>query len=182
MARLLRYRRPGRLDFRLYGIEVEARALLHRRKLDRRHRQLFHLLLNKHKAPEFVFEPIEILLSAFFGAAIGPAGALERIEAKIDQIGHVRLGFFTQPASRLVDETILIVVDAHGTQLAFPEVPDFVPVRRPFAGDHVHLVIAVQMTLVGCVADLLALLQLLDNVRVTGRRKEGRSETSPTRR
>src|SRR5262249_38643319 len=33
----------GRLDPRLHGVEVEARALLHRRKLDRGLGQLFHL-------------------------------------------------------------------------------------------------------------------------------------------
>src|SRR5580765_365851 len=126
--RLLTQCRPGRLDFRLHGIEVEARALLHRRKLDRRHRQLFHLLLNKHKAPEFVFEPVEVLLRAFFRPTIGPARALERIEAKIGQIGYVSLGFFTEPASGLVDETILEVVDANGTEFALSEVKDFVPV------------------------------------------------------
>src|SRR3954452_24508880 len=107
--------RPGRLDFRLHGIEDETRALLHRRKLDRRHRQLFHLLLNKYKAPEFVFEPVEVLLRAFFTPVIGPARALEWIEAKIGQIGHVNLGFFAEPAFWLVDEAILEVVDAHGT-------------------------------------------------------------------
>src|SRR5882757_6428892 len=52
-------------------------------------------------------------------------------------------------------------------------------VRRPLAGDHVHLVIAVQMTLVGRVADLLALLQLLDNVRIASRREESRKPVEP---
>src|SRR6476661_3202844 len=102
--RLFTHCRAGRLDFRLHSIEVEARALLHRRKLDRRHRQLFHLLLHKHKAPEFVFEPVEVLLRAFFRPTIRPARALEWIEAKIGQIGHVNLGFFAEPAFWLVDE------------------------------------------------------------------------------
>src|SRR4051794_28589360 len=35
------------------------------------------------------------------------------------------------------------------------------------------------MTLVGHVADLLSLLQLFDDVRVTGRRKEGRKPVEP---
>src|SRR6476660_5821344 len=166
--------RSSRLDLRLHGIKIEARTPLHRRKLNRRHRQLLHLLLNKHEAPEFVFEPVEILLGAFFGPAIGPAGPLERIETKVDQIGYVRLGFVAQPASRLVDETILEVVDAHGTQFALSEVKDFVPVRRPLAGNHVHLVIAVQIALIGRVTDLFALLQLLCDVWIAGRRQEGR--------
>src|ERR1019366_2825545 len=55
----------------------------------------------------------------------------------------------------------------------------FVPVRRSLAGDHVHLFIAVQMTLVGRIADLLALLQLLDDVRIARRRKEGRKPVQP---
>src|SRR5882724_9490597 len=165
--------RPGSLYFRFHRIEIEARASLHRRKLDRSHRQFFHHLLNKHEAPEFIFEPVEVLLRTEFGLAIGPPRALERIEAKVSQVRHVRFGLFAEPAARLVDETILEVVDAHGTQFAFAEVPDFVPVRRSLAGDHVHLVIAVQMALEGRVTDLLALLQLLCNVRVTGRRQEG---------
>src|SRR4030095_15532213 len=66
------------------------------------------------------------------------------------------------------------VVDAYGTELTFSEIKDFVPVRRPLAGNHVHLVIAVQIALVGPVTDLFALLQLLGNVRVAGRRQEGR--------
>src|SRR5260370_38862856 len=82
MARLLRYCRPGCLDFRFHSIEIETRAPLHRRKLDGRHRQLFHLLLNKHKAPEFVFEPVEVLLRTVFTPDIGQAGRLKKIKGK----------------------------------------------------------------------------------------------------
>jgi hypothetical protein len=99
-------------DFRLHGIEVEACAFLHRRKFDRSHGQFLHLLLNKHEPPELVFEPVEVLLRSEFYPTIGPAGALERIETQVDQDRHVRLGFFTQPAGRLVDEAILEVIDA----------------------------------------------------------------------
>ena len=85
-------RAPGRLDLRFHGIEVEARALLHRRELDRGHRQLLDLLLDKHEAPELVLEPVEILLRPDLGPALRPSRALERIEAKVGQIGHVELG------------------------------------------------------------------------------------------
>src|SRR5262249_42937142 len=47
------------------------------------------------------------------------------------------------------------------------------------AGDQVRLVIAVEMDLVGAVADLLALLQLIGDVRVAGRRHEGREPVKP---
>src|SRR4249920_982905 len=48
---LLGDRRPGRLDLRLHGIEVETRASLHGRELDRSHRQLLNLLLDEDEAP-----------------------------------------------------------------------------------------------------------------------------------
>src|SRR3981189_945619 len=153
-------------DFRLHGIKIEARALLHRRKLDRSHRQLFNLLLDKYEAPEFVFEPVEVLLRAFLGPVVGPARALKRIEAQVGNVGYVRLGFVSEPPPRLVNETKLVVIDAEGAELAFAEVPDLVPVRRPLTGDHVHLIITIQMALEGGVADLFALLQLFADIRV----------------
>src|SRR6266704_6847862 len=107
----------GCRDFRLHGIEVEARAFLHRWELDRSHRELLNLLLDEDEAPELVFEPVEVLLRSVFSPAIGPACALEWIEAQVGQGGHVKLGFFAQPAPRWVDETILEVVDTHGTKL-----------------------------------------------------------------
>src|SRR6266700_7948754 len=179
VACLLAHCRLGCRDFRLHGIEVEARAFLHRWELDRSHRELLNLLLDEDEAPELVFEPVEVLLRSIFSPAIRPACALEWIEAQVGQVGHVGLGFITQPAPRLVDETILVVVNAHGTKFAFPEVPDFVPIRRPLAGYHVHLVVAVQMHLVGSVTELLALLQLFADVRITRRRKESREPVEP---
>src|SRR5882757_4238654 len=110
---------PSRRNLLFYGLEIETRALLHRWKLDRRHRQFFHLLLNKHEAPEFVFEPVEILLGPFFGHAIGPACAFKRIEAQVGNVGYVRLGFVSQPPPGLVNETKLVVIDADGAELAF---------------------------------------------------------------
>src|ERR1700704_2867236 len=125
---LFAHRRPGRLDFRLHGIEVEARALLHRRELDPSQAQLLHRLLDKYEAPEFVLEPSEVILRPILGPVAGPAGALERIEAKVGDVGHVGFGFVAEPTARLIDETEFVIVDPHGTQLAFAEVPDFVTI------------------------------------------------------
>ena len=111
---LLGYRRPCRFNLGLNRIEVEAGTLLHWRELHRGHRKLLNLLLDKYEAPEFILEPIEVLLRSELGPAIGPAHSLEWIEAQVDQVGHVRLGFITQPTSRLVDEAILVVVDTAG--------------------------------------------------------------------
>src|SRR5215469_399709 len=51
-------------DLRLDRIEVEACTTLHRRELDRGHRQLLHLLLDEHEAPELELEPVEVLLGS----------------------------------------------------------------------------------------------------------------------
>ena len=109
----------GRRDFRLHGIEVEARALLHRRELDRGHGQLLHLLLDKHEAPEFVLEPVEVLLRADLVPLSGQPVRSNGSRRRLTRIGHVRLGFFAQPAAGLVDEAILVVVDAHRAECRF---------------------------------------------------------------
>src|SRR5215213_6975786 len=133
---LPRDRGSGGLDLRLHSVEVEARALLHWRELDRRHGELLHLLLHEDEAPELVLEPLEILLRAGLGPVLRPSRALEGIEAEIGQIRDVDLGLVAEPASGLVDEAVLVVADADGAELAFAEVVDLVTSRRPFAGDH----------------------------------------------
>ena len=113
--------RLGLGDLLLDRLEIEARAFLHRREFDRGFGQLENLLLDENEAPEFVLEPIEILLRSGLGPALRPSRTLEWIKAKVGQIGHVNLGFFTKPSAGLVDETILVVVDANGAQLALTE-------------------------------------------------------------
>ena len=81
---------------------------------------------------------------------------------------------FTEPASGLVDEAELVVVNAHRADGAFAEVEDFVTRGRAFAGDAGHLVIAVEMVLVGAVAEFHALEQLVGDVRIAGGGEEGR--------
>src|SRR6267142_6989990 len=74
---LLAHVRPlSRLDLCFHGVEVETRALLHRRELDRRRDQFDHFLLNEHETPELVLEPFEIRLRSVLGPVPGPAGAL----------------------------------------------------------------------------------------------------------
>ena len=45
-----------------HGIEVEARAALHRRVFEEGLEFLAHHLLDEHKAPELILEPVEVLL------------------------------------------------------------------------------------------------------------------------
>src|ERR1700731_4949985 len=132
--RRLRFRHLFRhLSF--HRVKVETRTPLHRRVLEEGLEFLAHHLLNEHEAPELELEPVEVLLRAILRSIVGPASPLERIQAKVGDVRHVRMGLITQPSIGLVNETILIVVDAHRTDCAFAEVEDFVTVGRPFAGD-----------------------------------------------
>ena len=96
-------------------------------------------------------------------------------------VGTSRMVFCAQPAAGLVNEAILVVVNAHRAEGAFAEIEDFVARGRAFAGDGGHLVVAVQMVLVSPVAKVHALEQLVGDVRDC-RRRRGRSGTSPCRR
>ena len=91
---LLRLGHPLR-HFRFHGVKVEARATLHRREIEEGLNLLAHYLLDKHEAPELVFEPIEILLRPVFRPVAGPARALERIKAQVGDVRHVRMRLFT---------------------------------------------------------------------------------------
>ena len=62
-----------------------------------------------------------------------------------------------EPAARLVEEAVLVVVDPHGPEIAFAKIIDFIPCGRAFARDEIHLIVAIEMVLVGPVADGLAL-------------------------
>src|SRR5271167_4160474 len=68
------------LHFRLDGVEVEARATLHRREFKESLDFLADQLLDEDEAPELELGPVEILLAALLGSVVRPAGALERIE------------------------------------------------------------------------------------------------------
>src|SRR6266536_578281 len=83
------------------------------------------------------------------------------------------MGLFTEPAAGLVNETELVVVNAHRADRAFAEVEDFVTRGRTFAGDGGRLVVAVQVVLVGPVAELHTLEQLVSDVWVAGGSEEG---------
>ena len=86
---------------RFHCVEVEARAPLHRRVIQEGLDFLADQLLDEHKAPELILEPIEVLLRPFFRPFVWPARALERIEAKVGDVGHVRFGLVTEPALTL---------------------------------------------------------------------------------
>src|SRR5438094_9296612 len=94
-------------------VKIETRAPLHWRVIEEGLEFLAHHLLDEYKAPELELEPIEVLLRAFFRSVVGPALALERIETQVDQIRHVNVRLFTQPALGLVNEAELVIVNPH---------------------------------------------------------------------
>src|SRR5581483_1265244 len=77
-----------------------------------------------------------------------------------------------EPAAGLIDETVLKVVDAHRAERGFGEVEELLTRRRTFPGDEIHLIVAVEMHLVGPVAELFTGLELVDDVRIAGRGNE----------
>src|SRR5258708_23299223 len=134
-------------------VKIETRAALHLRVIKKGVQCLAHYLLDKYKAQELEFEPIEVLLSPRFRPMVWPALALERIEAQVDEIRHINVRLFTQPAVGLVNEPVLVVVNANRADGAFAEVEDLVALGRTFAGDGVRLVVTVQMVLVSPVTE-----------------------------
>src|SRR5204862_6125412 len=105
------------------------------------------------KAPELELPPIEVLLGPFLRPVVGPALALERIETQVDQVGHIHVRLFTRPALGLVDEAILVVVNAHRADGALAEIEYLVTRGRPLASDGVRLVITIQMVFVSPVTE-----------------------------
>src|SRR5580765_4837158 len=85
-------------------VEVEACSSLHRRVIEEGLDFLAHDLLDENEAPELVFEPVEVLLAAFLGSTVRPTGTLKGIETQVGDVRHIRMGLFTYPALRLIDE------------------------------------------------------------------------------
>src|SRR5262249_9486939 len=95
-------RLDGLLNLLLDGLQVEARALLHRREFDGRLSELPDLLLRELEAPELVGKPVVVGQRPLI--AVGQARPLEGIEPDIGEDGPIDLDRAAQPAARLVGE------------------------------------------------------------------------------
>src|SRR5215510_11227901 len=152
----------GLHDLLLDSVQVERSGFLNRRELDECFAELRHLLLDEDEAPEFVLEPLSLL------QGLPHTRSLQRVQAEVSQDRPVNLDRAAEPALRLINEAILVVADAHRSESGLSEVEDFVARRRPKACNEVKLVVAVEVNLVGLVAELLALLQFISDVRIAG--------------
>jgi hypothetical protein len=74
---------------------------------------------------------------------------------KVGQNGHVWIDDRANPSVRLVDEPVLVVVDANRAELRLGKMPDLVPLGGSPADEHLGLVIAVEVDLVGPVSHCL---------------------------
>src|SRR5215471_18494293 len=162
------------LDLLLYRTEVEGRRVLHRRIIDRRRCQLLDILLYHDEAPELTGEELVHVAwrTRVQGLAAEGRRALERVLANVNQPRHVRGGLFARPAPRLHKERELEVVEANRAELRAAEIEQLAALGWAFAGEEIHLVVTVQMVLVGAIAELHPLQQLIGDVRVARRGHE----------
>src|SRR5262245_20972653 len=161
------------LQLLLKGRHIEARTLLHGRILKEGLRCLRDFLLNEGEAPELEAPPVARK------KRLVQARALERIKPDIDQDWPVDLDRAAEPAVWLISEPVLVVADTDCAEGAFGEIKDFVALRFALASDQVGLVVAVKIHPVIPVADLLALLELVGDVRIAGRSYEGWEPVEP---
>ena len=135
-VRLLPSLVPDRLlDLLFYRIEVEGGRVLHRRILNRRLRELRHLLLDEHEAPELARIEVVHVAAAEVIQALAANGRrpLEGILAEIHDRGHVGRDLRSGPASRLLVELVLEVADADGAEVGAAEVEEFLALGRTLA-------------------------------------------------
>src|ERR1700722_14996581 len=171
-SRLLGVCRDSLLDLRLDGLQVEARALLHRRGLARTLRDLADFVLYKLETPKLVGKPgVERQRTV---GAVRKVHAFERVKTNVGQDRPIHLDRAAKPTAWLIGEAIFVIIDTHGRKRTFGEVEDLVASRRSLAGNQRRLVVTVQMDLVGPAAHLLALEELVRDVRIASSRDEGR--------
>src|SRR5712692_7068757 len=125
----------GFLDLRFHRFKVEARALLHRRELNRGLGKFRDLLLHEDEPPELKGPPIASK------ERLGKARTLIRIQPEVDDERKVDLDRVAEPPCRLIGKPVFVIANTRGSERAFGEVPDLVALRRALAGDKVRLVV-----------------------------------------
>src|SRR5262245_12260959 len=109
--------------------QIERSRRLHRRKFNETFGELAHDLLHENETPELIGKP-RIVVDGSTKAC-----AFERVQPNIGQNRKIRFYSAAQPATGLIDEAILVVVNADGAKCCFGEVDDLVAFGLPLARD-----------------------------------------------
>src|SRR5271163_3308262 len=158
---------------------IKACALLHRWKLKESLCRLCHLLLHEHEAPELKCKPVVVGYRAVILAVVH-SRPFVGVQTEIDEDRPIDLLSGAKPAVGLVGKAVLIVIDAHGPKGSLGEIENLVSLRRTLAGDHVHLVVAVEVHFVSAGAEFLALPEVGGYVTlITGYGYESRKPVEP---
>src|SRR5208283_4716234 len=164
-----------RFNLGLDLLDTKTRSWLHRRKIDRRLSQSRNGFLHHDEAPELAGEEAVHEAAAatiVHGFAAHRVQTLERILAQVRHHGCVGDYLLTEPPIRLLVELELEVPDAHRAEMGTPKVDDFISSGWALASQQRRLVVAVEIVLVGALADLHTLEEfLLDVWSAGGRRK-----------
>src|SRR5690242_2168636 len=163
------------LDLFLYRLEIEGRRRLHRRIIDGRHRQLTHVLLDHHEAPELACVEVIHVAPAHVVRSLAADGRrpLEWILTDVHDGGHVGRHFLPGPAVRLLEKLEFEIIDTHCAEMRAAEVEDLVARRWSFTQQKVHLVVTVKVIFIFAAADIHSFQELLCDVRVAGGGREG---------
>src|SRR5208283_791043 len=169
------------LDLGLEGIQVERGWVLHRRIVDGCHCKLTHSLLHEDKSPELArHEVIHVSRRASVECfAADVRQALEGILPDVYHRRHISFQFLSWPAIGLLDELELEVIDAERTEFGAGEVEELMTSGRSCTRQDGKLVVAVQVVLVGAVAELHALEELVGDIGITGSGHKRREPIEP---
>src|SRR5262245_63208250 len=158
------------LNLLLHRFKVERSRTLHRRKFDRGLREISDVLLDHDEAPELPGKEFVHVAGSgdVQGLAANTRRALEGILADVDHSGHVGRVLFARPAPRLGEEREFEVTEAKRAQARTAEVEDFLTLGWASPGEKIGLVVAVEMVLVGPVAEPRTSEELVGESRSSG--------------
>ncbi len=125
IALFARLRLHGLVNLLLDSFQVEARALLHRRKLNRSLSEFPNFLLHKNKTPEFVCKPVIVAYRTALNIHRN-TGALIWVEPQIGQDRPIDLYRAAKPAIGLIRESVFVVADTRSGERALREVPNLI--------------------------------------------------------
>src|SRR5262249_1734975 len=171
-------RSDRRLDLLFDSCQVERRRPLHRWEFDGSLAELEDDILDQNEPPGFTaHEVVEVGRRAF--SVVQDRRTLERILPKVVDQRHVDRDLRAGPALRLLIKLVLEVIDSYGSELRASEIEELVADRGAFALEQRHLIVAVEMILVGPVAELRALEKFFVDVRIARGGDERRIPVEP---